>query len=61
MPDGDLIAWFKALPPWTQIFFGLFAVFMALPIATLTILQLIESLRYLLGSPRTPPGDDDGT
>jgi hypothetical protein len=37
--------WFSSLNIYGQIFVGLFVVFIALPIATLIVLQFIETLR----------------
>jgi hypothetical protein len=55
---GGVLAWLDALPLPTQIFFGLFLVFIALPIATLTVLQFIESVRSLRsGSAKDPDKD----
>ena len=48
MPEGDLVAWFGALPPLTQIFFGMFLFLTAIPITILILFQLIESLRSVL-------------
>lgn len=47
MSISGMVAWFDSLPLFTQIFFGLFTVLMALPIATLIVFQAIESLRTL--------------
>lgn len=47
MSLSGLAAWFDSLPLFTQIFFGLFAVLVALPIATLIVFQAIETLRTL--------------
>ena len=47
MPEGDLVQWFGSLPPLTQIFFGIFLFLVAIPIATLIVFQLIDSLRSL--------------
>ncbi|MGV3593505.1 MAG: hypothetical protein ACO1PZ_17610 [Gammaproteobacteria bacterium] len=44
--DG-IVAWFAALPGLTQVFVGLFVLLMAIPIATLTVMQFFESLRML--------------
>lgn len=49
MPEGDLIEWFAALPAFTQIFFGLFLLLVAIPMATLIAFQFIETLRGLAG------------
>jgi ABC-type antimicrobial peptide transport system permease subunit len=43
MAEG--LEWFSSQSPWRQIFVGLFVVFIALPILTLTVLQFFESLR----------------
>jgi hypothetical protein len=62
MPDGDLFAWFRSLSPFTQIFFGLFLVLVAIPIATLIVMQCIGTLRYLREAPpaaRTRRKEDD--
>ena len=48
--SAGVVDWFAALPVFTQIFFGLFLFTMAIPIATLTVLQFIESLRILRGA-----------
>lgn len=48
MPEGDLVEWFGALPPLTQIFFGMFVFLTAIPIAILIVFQLVESLRSLV-------------
>jgi hypothetical protein len=53
MPEGDLIAWFSSQSLYTQIFFGLFVVFIAIPIATLIVLQFLESVRSARESART--------
>lgn len=45
MPEGGLIEWFVALSVWQKGFVGLFVVFIALPIAALTVLQFVETLR----------------
>lgn len=38
-------AWFDSMNIYGQVFFGLFLVFILLPIATLIVLQFIESIR----------------
>ncbi|MEY4640643.1 MAG: hypothetical protein RLZZ227_637 [Pseudomonadota bacterium] len=53
MPEGDLLAWFRSLSPFTQVFFGLFLVMVALPIATLIVMQLVDTMRYLARIPGT--------
>ena len=45
MPGSDLLEWFSAQSMWRQIFIGLWLVFIALPMATLVVMQFIESLR----------------
>ncbi|MDY6983954.1 MAG: hypothetical protein SV422_12775 [Pseudomonadota bacterium] len=45
--SAGVVDWFVALPGFTQIFFGLFLFMMAIPIATLTVFQFVESLRGL--------------
>lgn len=60
MAEG--LAWFSSQSIWTQVFFGLFLVFIALPIATLTVLQLVESVRSSRESSRnygSPQGKDE--
>jgi hypothetical protein len=52
MAGSDLIAWFSSQSLWTQIFFGLFVVFIAIPIATLIVLQFVESVRSTRESAR---------
>jgi hypothetical protein len=47
MSISDIVAWFEALPLSTQISFVVFFIFIALPIATLILLQFLESLRRL--------------
>jgi hypothetical protein len=47
MPEGDLVEWFNSLPPLTQIFFGMFVLLTAIPIATLIVFQLLDSVRSL--------------
>lgn len=47
MSVSGIVEWFAALPGLTQVFVGLFVLLMALPIATLTVMQLLESLRML--------------
>jgi hypothetical protein len=42
-----VLEWFDSQPAETQIFIGLFVLCMAMPIALLTLLQLVESLRNL--------------
>ena len=50
MSISGIAEWFRALPLFTQIFFGLFLVLVALPIVTLTVFQFFESLRILRGN-----------
>lgn len=38
-------AWFESMNIYGQVFFGLFVVFIALPIVTLIAMQFIESIR----------------
>lgn len=47
MSISGIVAWFAALPGLTQVFVGLFVLLMAIPIATLTVMQFLESLRML--------------
>lgn len=47
MSPGGLVEWFTALPLATRIFFGIFLLFIAAPIATLIALQFMESIRSL--------------
>jgi hypothetical protein len=64
MVRHDLIAWFSSQSIWTQVFFGLFVVFIAIPIATLIVLQFIESVRSTRESARiygkAPRQDEKG-
>lgn len=55
MPEGDVIAWFSSLSLYRKVFVAFFTVVVVLPIVTLTILQLMESLRGL----RRRSGDED--
>jgi hypothetical protein len=62
MPEGDVWLWFRSLSPFAQVFFGLFLVMVALPIATLIVMQFIETLRYLREAPaaaRKRPKQDE--
>jgi hypothetical protein len=61
MSASDLINWFSSQSMWRQVFIGLWLVFIALPIATLTVLQFLESIRGLQTStkPSAEPRDDD--
>ena len=45
--------WFDSLPFFQQVFFGLFVVLVALPIATLILFQFIETLRGIGQASRT--------
>ncbi|HEY0962591.1 MAG TPA: hypothetical protein VGE69_09555 [Pseudomonadales bacterium] len=47
MSISGIVEWFAALPGLTQVFVGLFVFLMAVPIATLTVMQFMESLRVL--------------
>jgi len=52
MHFGDAIAWFSSQSMWRQIFIGLWLVFIAFPIATLVVMQFIETLRSSRDSTR---------
>ncbi len=42
---ADARAWFESMNIYGQVFFGLFVVFIALPMVTLIVMQFIESIR----------------